>query len=182
MIKKELIRQLIDTKEKGYVNDKDDSGGPTKYGVTQEVARAFGYYGDMKDMTYDLAVTIYSKLYWDSLKLTKISQLSNRIAEELFDTGVNLGIEKSAKFLQKSLNVLNYNQKYYNDLVVDGLIGPITIYALKRYLQKRPESGETVLYSMLNCLQGSFYVKLAEKRKKDEKFIFGWFKKRVTVK
>jgi len=31
----------------------------------------------------------------------------------------------------------------------------------------------------LNCLQGAFYVELAEKREKDERFVYGWLLNRV---
>jgi hypothetical protein len=34
---------------------------------------------------------------------------------------------------------------------------------------------------MLNSLQGSSYVEIAERREKDEKWIYGWFKNRVVM-
>jgi len=36
------------------------------------------------------------------------------------------------------------------------------------------------LYKMLNALQGAYYIELAERREKDEDFIYGWFKHRVS--
>jgi hypothetical protein len=35
---------------------------------------------------------------------------------------------------------------------------------------------------MINCLQGSFYIELCERREKDEKYIFGWMKRVGTIK
>ena len=103
------------------------------------------------------------------------------VAKEIVDTGVNMGIVRAAKFLQRSLTVLNNKEKFYPDLIVDGQLGPQTIRALGDYLAYRGSEGEFVLVKMLNCLQGAFYVELAERREKDESFIFGWLKNRVTV-
>jgi hypothetical protein len=51
--------------------------------------------------------------------------------------------------------------------------------ALKRYLFLRGRDGQVVLLRMLNALQGAFYIELAERREKDETFIYGWFRARV---
>jgi lysozyme family protein len=42
----DLIDALID-REGGYVNHPADRGGPTRYGITEAVARAHGYAGAM---------------------------------------------------------------------------------------------------------------------------------------
>jgi lysozyme family protein len=165
--------------EQGYVNDGDDSGGATRYGITERVARRWGYKGDMRDLPYQTARDIFAKEYWHSLSLDTITEMSGKIAQEVFDTGVNAGILRSAEFLQRSLNVLNNRGAYYPDLVVDGHIGKMTCAALHAYLTKRKHRGEEVLFQMLNCLQGEFYVTLAERREKDEKFVYGWFDKRI---
>ena len=78
------------------------------------------------------------------------------------------------------MNVLNNRGQNYSDLKVDGDVGGKTLNALKAFMAKRGSSGESVLYNMLNSLQGAFYVTLAERREKDEKFVFGWFKNRVS--
>ena len=95
------------------------------------------------------------------------------------DTGVNMGIDRSAKFLQRCLNVLNNKGVSFPDIIVDGDIGGKTLSALSAFISIRKNDGEDVLLKMLNCLQGEFYISLAEKRDKDEKFVFGWFKNRV---
>lgn len=178
--KNEFINEILAV-EGGYVNDPSDSGGETNFGITKRVARKYGYSGSMKEMPKFIARQIYEALYWDALCLTQIEGLSVSIAKELGDTGVNQGVGRAAEFLQRSLNVLNDQQKRYNDIVVDGDVGPKTIQALQKYLVQRGKEGETVLLNMLNCLQGAFYVTLAERREKDERFIFGWFKNRVTI-
>ncbi len=51
-------------KEGGYVNHPDDKGGPTKWGITEKVARSHGYRGDMRDLTREQALDILEADYW----------------------------------------------------------------------------------------------------------------------
>ena len=179
-LKNKIIDKIIEI-EGGYVNDPNDSGGETNYGITKRVARKYGYSGNMIDLPRSLAFEIYEKLYWDSMRLDDIEEIAGeKVAEELADTGVNMGIGRASEFLQRSLNVLNNREKDYKDLEVDGSVGGKTLSALKSFVDKRGDQGALVLYAMLNSLQGAFYITLAERREKDEKFIYGWFKSRVT--
>jgi lysozyme family protein len=178
VLKEKIISEIIRI-EGGYVNNIHDSGGETKYGITKKVALENNYSGDMKLMPWEIAFKIYEDKYWEPLHLTAIERMSAKIAEELADTGVNMGIKRAAKFLQRSLNVLNNKGKIYPDLIVDSQLGAKTLRALGDYLAYRGSEGEKVLLKMLNCLQGSFYVVLSERREKDEAFIFGWFKHRI---
>lgn len=179
-VKNEFINKILKV-EGGYVNDPSDSGGETNHGITERVARRYGYKGRMINMPAITARHIYEQMYWYSLNLDKVEQFSENIALELGDTGVNQGVGRAAEFLQRSLNVLNNRQQHYNDIAVDGDIGPNTLKALASYFRLRGSEGEVVLYNMLNCLQGAFYVELAERREKDEKFIYGWFTHRIGV-
>lgn len=178
MLKNKIIDNIIKI-EGGYVNDPSDSGGETKYGITKAVAIANGYNGEMKLLPYSFAFEIYSKRYWDSMNLDEVEKLAPKIAEELCDTGVNMGVKRAAIFLQRCLNVLNNTGSAYSDIVVDGDIGKKSLSALKSFLDLRRNDGEKILLAMLNCLQGEFYISLAEKREKDERFVFGWFKNRI---
>lgn len=177
-LKNKIINEIIEI-EGGYVNDSDDSGGETNFGITKKVALENNYTGEMKLMPVKVAFKIYEDKYWEPLHLSTIEKMSVHIAEELADTGVNMGIARAGKFLQRSLNVLNNRGKIYPDLIPDGKIGNQSIHALGEYLAHRGLEGESVLYKMLNSLQGSFYVVLSERREKDEKYIYGWFKERV---
>lgn len=174
-LKQKIINEIIRV-EGGYVNDPSDSGGETNFGITIGVARSFGYTGSMLDMPRQVAFDIYAVKYWDSVRGDQLAELSERVAEEVVDTGVNMGIKRAGEFLQRSLNVLNNREKYYNDIATDGVIGGGTLMALEYYIFKRSDE---VMVKMLNCLQGAFYVELAERREKDERFINGWFKNRV---
>lgn len=165
--------------EGGYVNDPRDSGGETNHGVTIAVARAHGYLGPMRDLTRAQALAIYRSAFWQRPGLHLVAPLSEKIAEELFDTGVNMGVGAAGTFLQRALNALNRNGTDYADLKVDGAIGPITAKALAAFLKKRGRDGEKVMLRALDSLQGAAYIQLAEQREKDEAFTFGWLLHRV---
>ena len=176
-LKKKIIDNIIRV-EGGYVNDPSDSGGETNFGITIETARAYGYTGLMRDLPRETAFDIYVARYWDAVRAEDLIALSEPITAEIVDTAVNMGPKRAGKFLQRSLNAFNNQQRAYNDISVDGAIGPATVFALKRYLQTRDEE---TLVKVLNCLQGAFYVDLVERREKDEKFMYGWFKNRVVM-
>lgn len=167
--------------EGGFVDDPKDSGGATRWGITERVARANGYAGEMRDLPVQEARRIAKAQYWDTLRLDAIAELAPAIAHELFDTGYNMGIGQAARFLQTSLNVLNRQGADYPDQAVDGVLGPVSIAALRAYLAKRAaKGGMTVLLRALNCQQGAAYIALAERRAKDEAFVYGWLLNRVV--
>lgn len=176
-LKTTIINEIIET-EGGYVDDPDDSGGATKYGITEPVARAFGYTGSMADLPRDLAFEIYARKYWAPLFGDALERMSEAVAREVVDMGVNTGTARATVFLQRALNVFNDRQRLYADLKVDGYLGPVTLRALGEYLAHRSEG---VLVRALNCLQGAKYIELAERREKDERFVYGWLKNRVIV-
>ena len=181
MKSKDVIFDEILGKEGGYVNHQDDKGGPTKWGITEKVARAHGYRGDMIDLTSWQDLEILEAYYWFGPRFDQVATLSPDIAAELCDTGVNMGPTVASRMLQRWLNVFNQQGKLYPDMDTDGRIGPRTINALRAYLQKRGKDGELVLVKALNCTQGDRYLELAEKREANESFVYGWMKERVAV-
>lgn len=178
-LKEETINKIIEV-EGGYVDDPSDSGGETNFGITVAVARGYGYQQPMKDMPRELAFDIYSDIYWERMGLDYILNISRDITVELADTGVNMGTARAGMFLQEALNVFNRNESDYADIAEDGAIGPGTIGALRAFIDKRGEDGEKVMVRALNSLQGAFYIDLCQRRKKDEKFVYGWFLHRVS--
>ncbi|MFN3945935.1 MAG: glycoside hydrolase family 108 protein [Allosphingosinicella sp.] len=174
----ELIDEVI-AREGGFSDHPADRGGPTRWGITEKVARAHGYRGDMRHYPRDEAAAVYRRIYWSRPGLDRVAALSTRIAGELFDTGVNMGPEVAIGFLQRALNALNRNEKDYADLAVDRRIGPRTEAALAAYLKVRGRSGEAVLLKALNALQGERYMRLAEQRPANEAFLYGWLAGRV---
>ncbi|WP_034912989.1 glycosyl hydrolase 108 family protein [Erwinia sp. 9145] len=179
MTRQEIFDGILG-KEGGYVNNPNDKGGPTNWGITQAVARAHGYTGDMRNLTREKALIILEADYWYGPRFDQVAALSESIATELTDTGVNMGPAMAAKFLQRSLNVFNNQGKLYPDITADGQIGPRTIAALNAFLSGRKQAGETVMLKALNSLQGARYIELSETRAANEEFTYGWFE-RVTV-
>nr|WP_318384880.1 putative peptidoglycan-binding domain-containing protein [uncultured Enterobacter sp.] len=170
----------IITLEGGYVDNPADAGGPTHWGITEKIARAQGYQGDMKNLTRSEAYTILENLYWKAPGYEEISQLSWPISFELCDAAVNIGPRFPNLWLQRWLNTFNKQQKNGLDVSVDGVIGPKTLNALEAFLNQRGKEGENVLVKALNCSQGAYYLNITEQRLQNEEFVYGWIKNRVA--
>ncbi|EQB13520.1 hypothetical protein L288_02470 [Sphingobium quisquiliarum P25] len=174
-----LIDEVI-AREGGYSNHPADLGGPTRFGITQAVARANGYAGDMKVMPRTVAETIYRRVYWERPGYAFVAEMAPRLAAELLDTAVNMGPGTATGFLQRALNAFNRNQQDYPDLKVDRRIGARTLAALRAFLALRgKKGGEAVLLKAVDILQGERYLSLAELRPANEAFLYGWFANRI---
>ena len=175
----DLINGVID-REGGYVHHPADRGGATRWGITEAVARANGYAGDMRHFAREAAAVIYRRIYWQRPRIDDVAQRAPSIAAELFDTGVNMGPAVAVAFLQRALNALNRGARDYPDILLDGRIGPQTLRALDGFLATRGAAGETVLLKALEALQGERYVSLAERRPANEAFLYGWLANRLV--
>lgn len=173
-----LIDEVIG-REGGYANHPADRGGPTRWGITEAVARAHGYRGDMRHFPRADAVAIYRRLYWLRPAYDRVAERAPAIAAELFDTGVNMGPTVASGFLQRALNALNRGASDYPDIAVDGRIGPRTLAALDGFLRVRGRAGEQVLLKAVEALQGERYLHLAESRPANEAFLYGWLANRI---
>jgi lysozyme family protein len=174
----DLIDEVIG-REGGYSNHPADRGGPTRWGVTEAVARAHGFAGDMRGFPREEAVAVYRRLYWLRPGFDRVAELAPRLAAELFDTGVNMGPEVAAGFLQRALNALNRGASDYPDIPIDRRIGDATLAALRGFLARRGPAGETVLLKAVEALQGERYLRLAEQRPANEAFLYGWLANRL---
>jgi lysozyme family protein len=174
----DLIDEVIG-REGGYSNHPADRGGATRWGVTEAVARAHGYRGDMRAFPRDEAVEIYRRIYWERPGFARIADAAPRIAAELFDTGVNMGPAVAVSFLQRALNALNRGASDYADIVPGVRIDEATDAALRAYLVKRTPHGDDVLMKAIEALQGERYLSLAEKRPANEAFLYGWLANRL---
>ncbi|MEE9572797.1 MAG: putative peptidoglycan-binding domain-containing protein, partial [Candidatus Neomarinimicrobiota bacterium] len=117
----------------------------------------------------------YRSNYWDRFLGDEI--ISQPVANELFDTAVNMGLSRSVKFLQTALNLLNRNQTNYPDVVEDGKFGSATMNALRSYFYM---DEALYLLKIMNILQGVHYINYMKKSPTQEKFARGWLK-RVNI-
>lgn len=171
-----LVDDLIKV-EGGYVNNPNDSGGETNFGITKAVAISHGYTGPMKEMPKSVAERIYLQDYWLGVNFDAVAKESWIVAAEMFDTGANAGQGTAVIFLQRALNVL-----YGTTLKLDGAmsIGGATLTTLHRiHTENHTGHDDQVLYKLLNVFQGEKYAELVEKNVKNRNFIFGWLDNRV---
>lgn len=142
--------------EGGYSNVPGDSGGETKYGITESVARAHGYNGPMKDLPIETAADIYKQSYWmfDGLE-------SQAVATKIFDIGVNMGTRTAVMMAQNAANLQG------KELVVDGSWGPKTESAVN-------ECDPQELIQSLCSQSVERYQHLVLKRPINAKFLKGW--------
>jgi len=174
----QLLDELIE-REGGFSDHPADRGGPTRWGITQAVARAHGYTGDMRAFPAARARDIYRERYWRAPGFAAVGEHAPTIAAELFDTGVNMGPGVAGRFLQRALNALNRNGRDYPDMAADGYVGPVTLAALRAFLKLRGKAGESVLLKAIEALQGERYIALAESRPANEAFLYGWMANRI---
>lgn len=99
--------------EGGYSDHKADPGGKTNWGITEAVARAAGYSGDMRLLPVDKAKAIYRSEYWSP---ARCDQLPDALRFDVFDGAVNSGVSQSVKWLQRAIGVPD-----------DGKVGPVTL-------------------------------------------------------
>lgn len=173
-----LIDDLI-AREGDYVNHPADRGGPTRWGITETVARRHGYHDKMRVLPRTEAVAIYKRVYWHAPGFADVARIAPNLAAELFDTGVNMGTGTATSFLQRALNALNRNGRDYADIAVDRKMGPATLQALSAFFDKRGACAENVLLKAMDALQGAHYVRLAEARPSQEAFLYGWLSNRI---
>ena len=147
------IKKVI-KREGGYVNDPDDPGGETKYGISKKAYPNV----DIENLTVDDAVELYKDDYWLP---AKIERLPINLQGQYFDMVVNQGIAKSAKILQRGCNGKNKEK-----IKVDGKVGPNTIKATARL-----ESDRLRAYRIME------YARLALTRPELEKYYYGWVKR-----
>jgi lysozyme family protein len=174
----EMLEALVG-REGGYTNNPADRGGPTMWGITEQVARAYGYTGDMSALPRQTALAIYRKRYWLNPHFDQVSLRYPTVAAELFDTGVNMGQAVASKFLQHALNLLNRGASAYPDIGIDGGLGELSLHALDSYVQLRGAPGQAVLLKTLEIMQGDRYIAIVDANPSQETFFYGWIANRI---
>jgi lysozyme family protein len=116
----EALRRLL-VHEGGYTNHPADPGGPTNFGITiydyRKYVKPNATAADVRAMKLDDAKAIYRAKYWDA---QRCDELPAGVDYAVFDYGVNSGIGRSQKVLQRCLGV-----------AADGKIGDETIRAAR---------------------------------------------------
>ena len=134
--------------EGGFVNHPKDPGGMTNLGVTKAVYEAWIGHpvseAIMRGLTPTLVGPLYKRKYWDALKC---DQLPIGLDLCVFDFGVNAGVSRSARYLQRLAGVGE-----------DGIIGPATIKAIE---DKRLQIGTAGLIAQFQEARRVYYRKLA---------------------
>ena len=151
------IIEVVLHHEGGYVNDPDDPGGETNFGIAKRSHPDV----DIANLTKDGAKEIYKEHYWDK---NKVESLSEDLRHIYFDMRVNQGRGRAVKILQQAANAKGA------DLVVDGGMGPKTIAAM-----------DGVELQRVRAYRVKYYADLVTRKPDLEKFYFGWFRRALEV-
>jgi len=147
---------LIDTEEHrkncGYVNDPDDAGGETKYGVAKNANPDV----DISNLDWEGAKAIYYDHYWLA---GHCDLLNSRVAVLHFDGCVNHGIGRANTFLQKAVGV-----------DADGVIGKITIAAVNA-------DDPFYLCNLICDQRAKFYQDIVNAKPSQAKYLRGWLRR-----
>lgn len=122
------IARTMET-EGGFVDDDQDPGGATNFGISSRFLRLVGLDDDVQTMTKARAVEIYREFFWDMYNAGRIDD--REIAAEYYDYTVLAGPRVSGRCLQRALRAVSYAAER-PDLRVeeDGVVGPITTRAV----------------------------------------------------
>jgi lysozyme family protein len=174
--------------EGGYANDPVDRGGETYRGIARvhhpdwsgwkRVDAQRGKTGFPKSLDKDRTLQanvkdFYKRNYWDRFDGDALPDQA--VANELYDTAVNMGVRRAVRFLQSALNLLNRDQRDYKDLIVDGWFGSKTMTALETLLKK--DRSSDALVKLMNIQQGARYVEIMARDASQERFARGWIKR-----
>lgn len=132
-------------------NDPDDSGGLTKYGISQ---RSYPDV-DIRNLSEQQAKDIYKRDYWDKVKADEIN--SQAVAANIFDTAVNMGPRTASRLAQIALDLQP----------VDGIIGKQSIAALNA-------KDEEVFIAEYTIAKIARYAHICNKNKSQKKYLLGW--------
>lgn len=160
----QLAREIV-LREGGYVNDPDDPGGPTNYGVTLGTMRALGLdldrdgdvdADDVRRLTIDQAVEIFKTHYYQR---PHIDLLPPALQPSVFDMYVNAG-GNAIRILQRLL------VQFDEPVAVDGALGPQTAAAVARAYKKAGE----YLVDAYGIARRNYYYRLADRRPSMRKY------------
>ena len=147
--------------EGGYVNDKADPGGETKYGISKRSYPKM----DIKNLTLKQASNIYQRDFYNAMQCDELP--SDMIAQEVLEQGVNMGIKTAVKFLQIVAKSMG------KPIDIDGKMSKQLLTVLK-------DIPEDVLLIAIKSLAVAHYLELAHERPPMRKFLNGWIRRVQT--
>ncbi len=159
------IATAIVAREGGYVNDPDDPGGATNFGVTIHTMRRLGLdldgdgavtSADVRRLTRSQAVEIFVRHYFYK---PRINDLPRPLHETVFDMYVNAG-NNAVKILQRLLRDMRI------EVAVDGAIGPQTIAAAQQAAEAAPDH----IADAYGIARRNYYYALADRRAASRKY------------
>ncbi|MEM9968617.1 MAG: holin-associated N-acetylmuramidase [Pseudomonadota bacterium] len=173
------IAEEIVRREGGYVNDPDDPGGATKFGVTIHTMRRLGIdltadgivdAADVRALGRSQAIDIFVEHY---CRRPLIIELPSALQASVFDMYVNAG-SNAVKILQRLLKDMGF------PVDVDGILGPQSIGAAHQAYQAAPDH----LVDAYGIARRNYYFRLADRRPKSRKYVRtraggkgGWIKR-----
>lgn len=155
----------IVAREGGFVDDPDDPGGATKYGVTIHTMRRLGLdldgdgdvdVSDVRAISRAQAVRIFIEHYHDR---PGIAHLPDVLRPSVFDMYVNAGAN-AVKILQRLLRDMG------EAIDVDGVIGPQTAAAAARATRSAPDH----IADAYGIARRNYYFALADARPASRKY------------
>jgi lysozyme family protein len=149
--------------EGGFSDHAADTGGKTRYGITERTARRNGYAGPMESLPRELAREIYRREYWKVLNLSAIH--NQDVAAFLFDMSVNHGPEGATRVAQRAANDLG------KGLRVDGAWGPRTKATIQSLATRYPQG----LLGALKTERGIKFKNIMAANPSQKVFARGWF-------
>lgn len=167
--------------EGGYVNNVNDSGGATNFGVSLRFLQDhpegdFNHDGvvninDIKNMTIEQAALIYKLFWWDKFKYGQFADQT--IAVKTFDFSVNMGAKRAHILLQEALN-----EAFGLKLDCDGVLGPASIQAINAIKDGGEE--QKLITAYCDAAWG-FYQRLIAKNPKLKVFEKGWKNRAYSI-
>lgn len=172
-LKFEYALQKTLSNEGGHVDDQDDNGGATNYGVSLRFLADAGIdidnnkvidSRDIERLSVDGARFIYKKYWWDKYKYFEIDDFE--ISAKVFDLSINIGPTKTAKIVQNCVNKF-----FTGPIKVDGILGEQSYNAVNLVTNKN--CGDPLLQK-IKCSAIDFYIDLAKSNTDYLKYLKGW--------
>lgn len=159
-----IAREIV-AREGGFVNDPDDPGGATRFGVTLATLRRLGIdvtgdgrtdLADLQALTRDQAAGIFVEHYF---RRPRLGDLPECVQPSIFDMYVNAGTN-AVRILQRLLTDLGH------DVRDDGIIGPQT--AATAHAAAAPDPA--LFADAYGIARRNYYYRLADERPQSRKF------------